>query len=343
MTMTERARKRANPFWLWAPYVVLALVFAGWTGVWFEIRGQVAAAMDQALAKAQVAGIDADWRRFSIGGYPFTIKVIVHSAYAEEPTGWGLYVPRIEAVANAFDLNHWVVAAPEGVKLDRPSAGVTAISGPVLRMSWVGQGDSAPRIVVEGLKLTFTPQPGANPFPLASVDRAVFYTRTLPADRVEARLFLDGAHASPASRLSAVTGPAPMALMWQGTLSHLRAFQGKDASAAAASWSAAGGTLTTTYCGAAAGGRTLGVHASQLSTDADGRLTGEAQLELKGGGDAMRGLGAVHAINPIAASLAGGVLDGIEASTGKARIDLRFQDGSAKLGLFPISPSPKLF
>jgi hypothetical protein len=343
MTMTDPARKRANPFWLWAPYVVIALVFAGWTGVWFEIRNQVAAAMDQAAAQAKSQGLDLGWQNRTIGGYPFRIIIVLTQPRIGEPSGWRLAAPQVKAIANAYELDHWVVATSQGVVLTRPNAGATDIAGDVLRMSWVGQGDSAPRIVVEGLKLSFTPQPGANPFPLARADRAVFYTRTLAGDQVEARLFLDNAHASPASRLSAVTGPAPMALMWQGTVSHLSAFQGRDASSAARNWSTAGGTLTTTLCGVAAGGRTLGVHSSILSTDRDGRLTGGAQLELKGGGDAMRGLGAAHAINPIAASLAGSVLDGAQALTGKARVDLRFQDGSAKLGPFPISPSPRLF
>jgi hypothetical protein len=343
MTMTDPARKRANPFWLWAPYVVVALVFAGWTGVWFEIRNQVATAMDQAASQAKQQGLDLGWKDRTIGGYPFRIMIELTQPELGEPSGWRLTAPRIKAVANAYDLDHWVIATSQGVVLTRPGAGATAIAGDVLRASWVGQGDSAPRIVVEGLKLTFTPQPGAKPFPLTSADRAVFYTRTLPADQVEARLFLDGAQASPDSRLSAVTGPATMALMWQGTLSHLSAFHGRDAASAARAWSAAGGTLTTTLGGMAAGGRTLGVHASQLSTDADGRLVGDAQLEIKGGGDALRALGAVNAIDPDAAVLAGGAFDAVAGGDGKVRVDLGFQDGATSFGPFPIAPSPKLF
>jgi hypothetical protein len=343
MTMTDPARKRADPFWLWAPYAVIALVFVGWTGVWFEIRNQVAATMDQAAAQAKQQGLDLGWQDRTIGGYPFRIMIVLTQPRIGEPSGWRLAAPRVKAIANAYELDHWVIATSQGAVLTRPNAGATDIAGDVLRMSWVGQGESAPRIVVEGLKLSFTPRAGSNPFPLASVDRAVFYTRTLPGDQVEARLFLDNAHAGQASRLSAVTGPAPMALMWQGTLSHLSAFTGATASLAARNWSSAGGTLTTTLCGAAAGARTIGVHSSVLSTDAEGRLSGTAQLELKGGGDAMRALGAAHAINPIAATLAGSVLDGAQTVTGKARVDLHFRDGSAKFGPFPISPSPKLF
>jgi len=336
-------RKPANPSWLWAPYAVIALAFAGWSGVWFEIRNQVADALERTAARAHQQGLDLGWTDAAISGYPFRIDVVLTAAEIGEPSGWKLAAPKFKAVANAFDLNHWVIAAEQGATLTRPNAGATAISGPVLRMSWVGQGDAAPRIVVEGLKLSFAPQPGAGPFPLSSVDRAVFYTRPQPDDQVEARLFLDGAVASPRSRLSALTGAAPMAVMWQGTLSHLSAFQGRDAGAAARRWSAAGGTLTTSLGGAAAGGRTLGVHSSQLGLDADGRLTGDAQLEVKGGGDAIRALGAVHAVNPLAAGLAASVLDTQGGASGKVRVDLSFPGGLARFGPFPISPSPKLF
>jgi hypothetical protein len=345
MTMPDpaAARKPPSPFWLWAPYVLAALAFAGWSAFWFEVRAQVASAMDQASAQARQQGFDLGWKDRTIGGYPFRIDVVLTQPEVGEPSGWRLAAPQIKAVANAFDLNHWVIAASQGVTLTRPNAGATAIAGDVLRMSWVGQGAAAPRIVVEGLKLTFTPQPGANPFPLASADRAVFYTRPQPDDQVEARLFLDGALASPASRLEVVTGRFPMALMWQGGLSHLTAFRGANAPAAARAWSTAGGALTTTLCGVAAGGRTLGVQSSRLSIDADGRLSGDAALEIKGGGDAMRALGAARAVDPAGAALAARVLDGSDGGGGKVRARLVFQAGSAKFGPIPIAPSPKLF
>jgi hypothetical protein len=345
MTMPEpvAARKSTNALWLWAPYVLAALIFAGWSAYWFEVRNQVALAMDGASAQARREGVDLAWKDRAIGGYPFRIDVTLSEPEAGEPSGWRLAAPRIKAVANVFDLNHWVIAAGQGVVLTRPRAGATLIVGDLLRASWVGQGSAAPRIVVEGLKLTFTPQPGAGAFPLASADRAVFYTRPQPDDGMEARLFLAGARANPLSHLGEVTGPVPTALMWQGEVSHLSAFRGRDAPAGARAWSAAGGVLTTTLCGVAAGGRALGVHSSRLSTDTEGRLIGEAQLELKGGGDALRALGAAHAINPSAAAVAAGLLDGGGSSGGRVRVALTFQAGAVRLGSFPISRSPKLF
>jgi len=269
--------------------------------------------------------------------------VTLDQFHASEPSGWGLAAPQVQAFANAFDLNHWMIVAPLGVVLNRPSAGATAIAGQVLRASWVGQGAAAPRVVIEGLQLSFTAQPGAKPFPLASVDRAVFYTRPLPDDQVEARLYLSDARATPASRLDDVAGHAPIGLVWQAAISKLSAFHGKDAPSAARAWSTAGGTVTTSLGGVAAQGRTLGVRSSQLNTDADGRLRGMISLELKGGGDAVRALGADHAIDPAAATLAADIVDVRAGASGKAQVDLDFQAGAMTLGPVAIAPSPKVF
>lgn len=345
MTMPDPAepRKPANRFWLYALYAVVLIAMGGWSLAWLEIGHQVSQRLDQAAAGAKAGGQVLTWSGRHVGGYPFRIEVTLEQPAIGEPSGWSVSAPRIKAIANAYDLNHWVIVAPQGVVLTRPSAGASTITGEVLRASWVNEGEDAPRIVVEGLNLSFVPQPGARPFPLAKASRAVFYTRTLAGDQTEARLFLSGAWAEPSGRLAMVTGQNPMSLMWQGTVSHLSAFRGADASAAARAWASAGGTLTTSLGGAAAGGRTLGVAASRVSSDANGRLAGDISVQLKGGGAAIRALGDCHMLDPAAASLAAAMLDARADKDGRSRVDLFFQDGATWIGLIRLGPAPKPF
>jgi hypothetical protein len=73
--MTPSAPARRSRFWLYAPFVLLALIAAGWSGFWFVVRGRVADAVDGALARE--AGLGRDWtcRDRSITGFPFRVEL----------------------------------------------------------------------------------------------------------------------------------------------------------------------------------------------------------------------------------------------------------------------------
>lgn len=73
--MTVTPPRRRSRFWLYAPFVLLALIAAGWSGFWFVVRGRVATAVDGALARE--AGLGRDWtcRDRSIEGFPFRVEL----------------------------------------------------------------------------------------------------------------------------------------------------------------------------------------------------------------------------------------------------------------------------
>jgi hypothetical protein len=343
--MPEPAAGRKPPrrFWLFAPYVAALIGVVAWSLAWLVIRGQVAARLDAAAADAHRGGLDLGWTTRAIGGYPFRIAVTLDQPHAGEPSGWGLAAPTLKAVANAYDLDHWVVAAPEGLALTRPGAGATTIRGQAIRASWVGEGAAGSRIAAEGLDLIFASAPGAKPFPLARSRRAGFYTRPGPDGGIEARLMLDDAWATPGTRFGDMTGQTPIALIWQGVISKPAAFKGANAPAAARAWSAAGGAVTTELGGLAAGDRSVGVRPSRLTTDADGRLTGQVALQIRGGGGGVRALGADGALKPAAAEAAAAMIDAGAGSGGETSLDIGFQDGATRLGPVTAGGSPKLF
>jgi len=356
MTLPDRdaAFKRPRRRWLFIPYAVVVVAVFLWSIAWLEIRNQVALAMDRASVQARAHGLVLDWKDRIIGGYPFRVEVAVTDFRAGEPSGWLLSAPNMKAVANAYDPSHWVVAAENGVVLGRPNAGATHITGRAIRASWVspkslGGGDAAPRMIVEGLDLTFAADPGAKPFPLASASHAEIFTRTEPDGRMDAGLLLEGAQPRASipgapSLLADLTANRPFALLWQGIVSHPEAFRGASAPVAALAWANAGGEIATVRAGASSGPRGFGVRPGVLSLSADGRLRGHADFVIRGdASNAMRAVGQDQIVQPFAADAVALILQAQEAAGWRTEIPLTFQAGVTTLGPVAIGPAPKPF
>ncbi len=340
-----RARRR----WLFLPYAVVVIGAFLWSIIWLEECNQVALAMDHAATEARGHGLSLDWKDRQIGGYPFRIEVTVTGFHAGEPSGWSLSAPSLKAVAEAYDPNHWVIAAENGADFTRPGAGVTHVTGKAIRASWVGKGEAAPRIVVEGLGLTFAADPGAKPFPLTSAGHAEIFTRTEPDGRMDVGLLLENAQprassAEAPSLLADLTSGRPFAVLWQGVVSHPTAFVGDNAHDAAQAWAKAGGTLSTVRGGMSSNARGMGLKPGVLSLGQDGRVQGEADLIFFGvNGDPLRAMGQDGIVQPLAADAGALILDARAALSPRAEIDLTYQAGVTTLGPVAIAPAPKPF
>jgi hypothetical protein len=66
---------RRSRFWLFAPFVLLALVAVAWSVAWFVIRGRVVEQLDAALAREAAAGRQWTCTDRATSGYPFRIEV----------------------------------------------------------------------------------------------------------------------------------------------------------------------------------------------------------------------------------------------------------------------------
>jgi hypothetical protein len=73
--MSLDAPRRRSRFWLFAPFVLLALVIVGWTAAWFVIRGEVEKRLDARLAAEAAAGRRWECPERAVGGFPFRIEV----------------------------------------------------------------------------------------------------------------------------------------------------------------------------------------------------------------------------------------------------------------------------
>lgn len=104
---------RHSRFWLFAPYVVLALVVLGWSAAWVVIRSRTDEALDRWIAAEAAAGRQWTCQNRAIGGYPFRIEVTCDSLTLQRPDV-RLSVGRVTAVAQVYQPRHVIaeIAGP---------------------------------------------------------------------------------------------------------------------------------------------------------------------------------------------------------------------------------------
>ncbi len=108
----ETRARRTSRAWLYTPFLLLALLAAGWSGFWLFARGKVEQQLDAALAREAQAGRNWTCRDRSVGGYPFRIEVRC-AALGLTSTRWGEEVrlasgPAL-AVAQATSFGHVIL------------------------------------------------------------------------------------------------------------------------------------------------------------------------------------------------------------------------------------------
>lgn len=74
--MTDIAPARRNSrFWLYAPFVLLAVLAVAWSAFWFHVRGRVGEAVDAALAREAGQGRNWTCNDRQISGFPFRVEL----------------------------------------------------------------------------------------------------------------------------------------------------------------------------------------------------------------------------------------------------------------------------
>lgn len=328
---------------LYLPFVALALVVAGWSGAWVWARRQVEARMDTAARTLNRAGYQLTWKERVTGGYPFRLDVTLTDARIREPSGWALEAPRIEGEAFMHAPTSWLIAAPEGITFVRPVGGPVAVGGQLIRASLTHPGAHPPSFSFEGVKLTFAPQPGAQPFALTAADRVEFHLRAGPDDEGGVFARVENGKARLSGLFGRVAGDKPISIVWNSTLSKMSAFTGQNWPDAVRHWADAGGRMNVRQAGVTAGDAVVGANAGTLGAGTDGRLTGALDVTLR---QAPRALGAMSdtgVIAPEAAQAATLVARARQGTGDVAQATLHFQAGRTTLGPVALGPAPKVY
>ena len=340
----DHFRKPPNPFWLFAPFVAAIVLVVAWSGAWLAFRASTASRIDATTARLRAEGWTVDWSRRVIAGYPFRIEVSLDDVHIAEPSGWGAAAPRLEAVANAYDLGHWVFALTQGLVLTRPGAGAVGVQAQLLRASVIGDGGPPPRILLEAAKLAFTPQPGAKALPIASAGHLQFDVRPGGAGQAQVYSRIDGATAQPGGALAVMVGARPLTIEIKAWAAKIAALHGRDWPSAVRAWTAAGGEISL-YEGqiTATQGPSVVANQGTLNVSDDGRLSGTLPSTLNGAAPLLRNLGAARVIDANAADLAASVVEARTAGAPTAKVDIGFQAGVTTLGPVAIAPAPRVF
>ncbi len=325
------------------PFAALGLVVVGWSAAWFWAQGQTAKRMDAAVEGWKQAGYQVAWRQRTIGGYPFRMDVTLTDATARAPGGWGLETPKLEGEAYLFSMGHWLIAAPTGLTFVRPLGGPVAVKGQLIRASLTHLQSRPPSFSFEGVKLTFAPAAGAQPYGLAGADRVEFHLRAGPDDEGGVFASLDGGKAGPSGVLAQVAGGKPIAMVWNSTLSKMSAFGGPTWPDAVRHWTAGGGQMTVRNAGITAGDASVGVTSGTLSAASDGRLSGALQVTLRQAPRGMTALASQGVVDGSAAQSAATVIQARQGAGDTAQAAIDFQAGRTTLGPVALGAAPKVY
>lgn len=337
------ARKPPRRLWLYAPFVLLVVLLAAYTGFWLFAKTRLEAAIDARAEALRSAGYTVAFSGRRVDGLPFRMRVAFTEARIASPSGWSLSIPGLKAEAYLHELGHWVLVAPQGLTVMRPESGGLKIGGQALRASIVRARSGPWRLALEGTRLAFAPQAGARPFSLASAERLEIYLRPAPGPAGDAMtlLRLEGGKAAPGALLHRVAGDAAITANLQARLTRPAAFAGRDWSGALRAWARAGGKAEGVEGAATGGTASVKTRGGTLAVGGDGRLVGAIPLELREGPRAIAALADGQALDAGVASSAAAVA-AARARDQAALINLVFQAGVTTLGPVRIGPAPKV-
>jgi hypothetical protein len=237
-----------------------------------------------------------------------------------------------------------MLAAPEGLTFVRPLGGPVAVKGEIIRASLSDFDRTPPSFSLEGVKLTFQPGAGAQPFALSAAERVEFHLRANPAiDEGMVAARVDNGKARISGLFARIAGDKPISIVWTSTLSKMSAARGADWPSLVRRWADAGGAITVRQAGITAGEALIGANGGTLSVGADGRLRGVLNVTLREAPRALAAMGDEGAIPKDAAEAAASVTQARQGTADAASATLYFQAGQTTLGPVAIAPAPKVY
>jgi hypothetical protein len=351
--MTETPPARHSRKGLYAPFILVLIVLAGWTGWWFYLTRQIDTRLEAQVQTLRQGGWTVRYDDKTITGWPFRTHVVLDRLVIGMPSGHALAAPELTAEANAYQPTKWVVVAPQGLVLTRAGKGEVAVKGDAIRMSASGIDQRWPNLALEMVNPIFTTQTGAEPFPIARAERIELYARphlegsTLPADDVDVMFRLVGGQGRADGPVEGFAQDGYLTTQLEAVIGRASLLKtGGDAAGVFSAWTRAGGAFRDVRGDLQAGDSRATLTSDLLKADANGRLTGQVELQAQKPLPALSGLmatrqGPANRIGAAGAAAAAGAAQ----ATGQEQLPLTlvFRDGRTWLGPFPLAPAPKLF
>lgn len=350
MTDTPRRHRRSG---LFAPFIILGMVLAAWTGWWFYLSSQVRDRLETQAQALRSQGWQITHGDLGLGGWPFRVRVAAPDLSITAPSGHAIAAPEMVAQAEAWNPTKWVLVATDGLTVTRAAKGKVAIKGVALRASVHGLTQRWPNFAIDLTRPEFTALPGAEPFPISRAASVQFYLRphVAPAGAPGADTSVDmlfrlvDADGRPDGPVEGMAQRGRLSAQIETVIERADALKGSDAAGLLAAWSQGGGRFSDVRGEISAGDSRARLSSELLRADADGRLVGQMSLS------AVRPLPAIAGLartGPSARDRIGAA--GAAAATAVAprqdeaiNLTLVFRDGRTFLGPFAMAPAPKLF
>lgn len=361
--MIEKSPSRLG---LFAPFILVLIVLAGWTVWWFHLTGLVRDRIEAQVAALNEAGWTVSHARTETGGWPFRVRISLGQTRIAAPSGHALSSSDLIGQANAWDPSKWVIVSPGNLILTRSDKGDVSLGGET-RMSLHGLSQRWPNIAVELIRPTFTPVATAGavaePFPLAKAELIQFYLRphlapagTPGADTSVDVLFrLLGGEGRAEGPVEAFAQKGKLTAQVEAVIERADRVNGTDPAGVFSSWSLDGGRFSRIQGEISAGESRARLSSDSLMAGPDGRLEGNVMLDatrplpalaglLRSGGatgpllDTPMGQAALEGL-----SGAGPTPAGAPQANEDVKLSIAFREGRSWLGPFPLAPAPKLF
>lgn len=326
-------------------FLLILLVVGGWSGYWWYLSTEIRNGLSRTETRLEAAGWTIEHAEPRIGGWPFRINVALDDLVVTGPSGHGVRSASLQAEANAYQLDHWVLVADQGLELSRGSKGWVAVQGQALRASVSGLRRTPPRLVIEFDQPTFTPTEGSEPFPVAQAERLVINLIPRPGDDNQAGLLFNLTQATPrpGGVLAQMSENRIVDLSAEAVIGNAATLSGATWREALTSWSQGGGALSEVRLSATAGDDYARGHSESLTADANGRLQGQLAVDLRGGTAPLAGLARAPGVDPRAAAavtLGAQITSGLR---GETSLTLNFSNGRTIIGPVSLGPAPRLF
>lgn len=334
--------QRLSRFWLYTPFVLLALLALAWSAAWFLIRGRIADGLDAWLAAETAAGRQWTCADRALGGYPFRIEVSCSELRLQGEGLSGSFGP-VRAVAQVYQPRHAIVLLAGPLRLGdgrvtataewrRFEASVRVAQGGLRRASVVAQ---APRLRIAGLPEDL----------VLTGDSLSLHLRPNPSRAAEAAVDVAvsaaGARVPPLDAL--VGGAEPANLQIDLTATEADAFAGGFGIGEVERWREGGGRIDLLLLSIAKGPRRLEAKGT-LRLDEQHRPAGQL---------ALAGTGLDDLIANLAGGRSGGLLGALLGQAAKPQgpgggapaltplPPVRLDDGRVALGPFTV-PNARL-
>jgi hypothetical protein len=339
----KKTPKRGGYLGLFWPFALVILALAAWTVWWFVVAHKIETGVDQRVAELGRSGYTVAWRTRSVTGWPFRTFVEFDDVRIDAPGGASVTAPELAAEAETFQLGKWVIVAPKGLVWTRgKTEGAVKIDAQAIRASVSQFSTFPPDLRVELNQPVFTPQPGAQPFPLASAQDIDFNLLPKAGDANAGAFILavEGAKANPSSQLGSIIGDQPFLARWEGVLEHLDHAHGSSWPKAVETWTRANGDITGSHAEFVQGDAAVEASSPALTVTADGRLSGDVTLDLRRANKVLDRALTSAGVEGTTATLAASVLRLIST---QSKVVVTFDGKDTRFAGQRLAAAPKIF